>query len=210
MKKIAFIFICLLWLPLQACAESSEPFEEGKHYKVLKEPLSDKPEIIEFFSFWCGHCYNFEPLFQEIKAKAGSDVKIQKVHVNFMGSTTKEAQDNATRAMLVAKAMKNDDVVVSAIFNAIHRARANLATNADFRKIFVANGADAAEFDKLSASFGVNGMFVKNGNVLQQYRPYVSGVPNFIVNGKYQATFTRDMTPEDMINLILWLSKKRS
>ena len=127
-----------------------------------------------------------------------------------MGSTTPAAQDNATRAMLVAKAMKNDDVIIGAIFSAIHRARANLSSNADFRKIFIANGADAAEFDKLSASFGVNGMFVKNGNIVKQYRPYVSGVPNFIVNGKYQATFTRDMTPEDMVNLILWLSKKRS
>jgi thiol:disulfide interchange protein DsbA len=34
-------------------------------------------------------------------------------------------------------------------------------------------------------------------------------VPNFIVNGKYQATFTRDMNQEEMIDLIMFLSSKK-
>ncbi|MGY0564530.1 MAG: thiol:disulfide interchange protein DsbA/DsbL, partial [Paraglaciecola chathamensis] len=63
--------------------------------------------------------------------------------------------------------------------------------------------------DKLVSSFGVNSMLKKNNKLVQEYRNHLRGVPNFIVNGKYQAKFTRDMTNDDIVNLIVWLSKQK-
>ncbi|MFT7418005.1 MAG: thiol:disulfide interchange protein DsbA, partial [Glaciecola sp.] len=48
----------------------------------------------------------------------------------------------------------------------------------------------------------------KNNREIDTYRENLTGVPNFIVNGKYQATFSRDMTPDDIVNLIVWLTKQ--
>jgi thiol:disulfide interchange protein DsbA len=59
------------------------------------------------------------------------------------------------------------------------------------------------------SSFGVDSMLKMNNKSIQQYRKHVSSVPNFIVNGKYQATFTRDMQPDDMTDLIVFLSNKK-
>lgn len=207
MKKIlSFIFVAAL-MPLQAL--SVELWKEGTHYKVISDQATAKPEILEFFSYWCPHCYNFEPLVAQIKQKKGKDVEFKKVQVNFMGFTGPEVQDDATRAMVIARALKKEDELNQAIFKYIHVQRSPVTGLNDLKNLFIVNGVDADKFDKLAKSFGVNSMFKKNNQLIQKYRRHVNSVPNFIVNGKYMATFTRDMTADDIVNLIVWLSKQK-
>lgn len=207
MKKFALLLVMALLVPLQACAADAK-WEEGTHYTVLDEPATDKPVITEFFSFWCPHCYQFESLVKEIKSKMSKDTEFNKIHVNFMGFTSTEIQDDATRAMMIARAIKQEDALNSAIFDYIHKQRASVTGLEDLRNIFVVNGVDKAEFDKMATSFGVNNMLKKNNKELDQFRQYVRGVPNFIVNGRYQAQFTSDMSKDDIVDLIVWLSNK--
>lgn len=206
MKKLLAILSLSLLLPLQACAQ--EQWSEGEHYTVISDEASAKPEVIEFFSFWCGHCYNFEPLVKQMKTKLDPSVEFKKVHVNFMGFAGPDTQNAATRAMMIARAMKQDEKLVAAIFNYIHVQRSAITNLNDLRNIFIVNGVDADEFDKMAKSFAVNSMFQKNNKMIDKYRRHIRGVPNFIVNGKYQANFTRDMGPDDMIDLVVWLSKQ--
>ncbi|QPG05267.1 thiol:disulfide interchange protein DsbA/DsbL [Salinimonas marina] len=207
MKKFALLLVMALLVPLQACA-ADEKWKEGTHYTVLDEPATEKPEILEFFSYWCPHCYQFEPLVKDIKEKVSKETKFNKIHVNFMGFTSTDIQDDATRAMMIARAIKQEDELNSAIFDYIHKQRASVTGMKDLRNIFVVNGVDKAEFDKMASSFGVNNMLKKNNKTLEQYRQYVRGVPNFIVNGRYQAQFTSDMSKDEIVDLIVWLSKK--
>lgn len=207
MKKFALLLVMALLVPLQACA-ADDKWKEGTHYTVLDEPATEKPEILEFFSFWCPHCYQFEPLVKDIKEKISDETRFNKIHVNFMGFTSADIQDDATRAMMIARAIKQEDELNSAIFDYIHKQRASVTGMKDLRNIFVVNGVDNAEFDKMASSFGVNNMLKKNNKTLEQYRQYVRGVPNFIVNGRYQAQFTSDMSKDDIVDLIVWLSKK--
>lgn len=207
MKKIlSFIFVAAL-MPLQAL--SVELWKEGTHYKVISDQATAKPEILEFFSYWCPHCYNFEPLVAQIKQKKGKDVEFKKVQVNFMGFTGPDVQDDATRAMVIARALKKEDELNQAIFKYIHVQRSPVTGLNDLKNLFIVNGVDADKFDKLAKSFGVNSMFKKNNQLIQKYRSHVNSVPNFIINGKYMATFTRDMTADDIVNLIVWLSKQK-
>lgn len=207
MKKIFALVMFVLLLPMQACAV--EQWEEGKHYKVISDTASAKPVVTEFFSFWCPACFNFEPLVAQMKSKIGSDVEFNKVHVNFMGMAGPDVQDAATRGMMIGRAMKREDAMNKAIFNYIHVQRAPITGLNDIRNIAIINGFDEAEFDKMAKSFGVNSMVKRNVKEMNDYRKFLSGVPNFIVNGKYQATFTRDMSADDMVNLVVWLSKQK-
>jgi thiol:disulfide interchange protein DsbA len=207
MNKILLILSFSLLLPLQACAQ--EKYSKGTHYEVIAEQTTEKKEIVEFFSFWCSHCFNFEPIVKNIKSKIADDVEFKKVHVNFMGFTSKQIQDDATRAMMVARVLKKGDVLNQAIFQYIHVARSSITGLKDLRNIFILNGVDPEEFDKVVTSFGVNSMLKNNNKSIQQYRKHVSSVPNFIVNGKYQATFTSDMNQDDMVDLIIFLSNKK-
>jgi thiol:disulfide interchange protein DsbA len=207
MKKILLLLSLALILPLQACAQ--EKWREGTHYKVISEQATEKKEVLEFFSFWCPHCFNSEPLVKEIKTKLADDVEFKKVHVNFMGFTSAAIQDDATKAMMVARELGKADELNQAIFKYIHVSRSAITGLSDLKNIFVVNGVEPDEFDKMISSFGVKSRLNMNNKTIQEYKEHVSSVPNFIVNGKYQATFTRDMDLDEMVDLIVFLSNKK-
>ena len=207
MKKLFMGLVLAALVPLQACAQ--EMWKEGTHYRVINDTATSQPVVTEYFSFWCPACYQAEPLVQMIKEKLDKDAKFSKVHVNFMGFTGPDVQDDVTRGMMIARALKREDELNGAIFNAIHRQRTPITGLSDVRSIFIANGVDGDEFDKLASSFGVNSLFQKNNKEIAKHRNYLTGVPNFIVNGKYQAIFTRNMTTDDIISLIVWLSEQK-
>ena len=205
-KTIISIAFAVLSVFISAQASAQIRFIENEHYKVISDEATAKPEVKEFFSFWCPHCFNFEPLVAEMKKNLDPSVKFDKVHVNFMGFAGQDLQDDVTKAMMIGRALDKSAQVNSAIFNFIHRQRGKITNADDVRTILVDSGIDAAQFDKMNKSFAVNSMLKKNNKAIAQFRRHVSGVPNFIVNGKYQAQFTRDMTPDDMVDLIVFLS----
>ena len=207
MKKILLLIGLTLLLPIQACAQ--EKWSQGTHYNVIAEQATEKKEILEFFSFWCPHCFNFEPLVENVKSKLADDVEFKKVHVNFMGFTSTAVQDDATKAMMLARELKRGDELNQAIFRHIHVSRSSVTGIKDLKNIFAVNGVKPEQFDKMISSFGVKSRLQMNNQSIQTYRKNLSSVPNFIVNGKYQATFTRDMNQDEMVDLLIFLSYKK-
>lgn len=207
MKKILLLLSLILLVPLQACAQ--EKWREGTHYNVIAEQATEKKEVMEFFSFWCPHCFKFEPIVKNIKAKLADDVQFKKVHVNFMRFTSQAIQDDVTKAMMIARELKKAEELNQAIFKYIHVSRSSITGINDLKNIFVVNGVEPEDFDKMMSSFGVNSRLKMNNKAVQDYRKHVSSVPNFIVNGKFQATFTRDMGQDDIVDLIVYLSNKK-
>lgn len=207
MKKILLLLSLTLLIPLQAY--SQEKWREGTHYKVIAQQATEKKEVLEFFSFWCPHCFSFEPVVKNIKSKLADDVEFKKTHVNFMGFASAALQNEATKAMMVARELNKGVELNQAIFRYLHVSRSAITSINDLKNIFVVNGVEPKEFDKVISSFGVNSMLQMNNRSIEKYRKHLSSVPNFIVNGKYQATFTRDMNPDDMVDLIVFLSNKK-
>ena len=185
------------------------PWKEGVHYKVLDKEPSASPIVVEYFSFWCPACYRFEPLVENIKKRLGNSATFQKVHVNFMGFTSQEAQEMATLGMVVARDMGKEDEINASIFSRIHQQRNTIASIDDIKAVFALNGIDANSFEATATSDSVIQLFDTNNSLIENNRAALTGVPNFIVNGKYQATFTRDMNAQDVIELIKWLSTQR-
>ena len=182
MKKILLLLTLTLLLPLQACAQ--EKWREGTHYNVIAKEVTEKKEVMEFFSFWCPHCFNFEPLVKNIKTKLADDVEFKKIHVNFMGFTSQAIQDDATKAMMVARELNKAEELNQAIFKYIHVSRASVSGIKDLKNIFIMNGVESDDFDKMMSSFGVNSRLKMNNKAVQEFREHVRSVPNFIVNGK--------------------------
>ena len=56
---------------------------EGQHYFLLSNPIpiadKSKVEMVELFSYHCGHCFHFEPLIKSWKAKQADDVVIKQM-----------------------------------------------------------------------------------------------------------------------------------
>ena len=114
MKKL-FALFSMLVLSLSANATQ---FKEGEYYKVLDQEASKKPNVTEFFSFYCPHCNTLEPIIQEVKKQLPEGVKFQKNHVSFMGGTMGPSMSKAYSAMV---AWDLEDKMVPVMFDRIHK-----------------------------------------------------------------------------------------
>ncbi len=74
MKKL-FALAATLLLSVSAYAAQ---FKEGVNYTTLKLPLSQKPTVTEFFSFYCPHCFAFEPVIEQLQSELPKDVIFKK------------------------------------------------------------------------------------------------------------------------------------
>ena len=209
MKKLLSVVVLNLLLPFAAQSK----FEEGKHYEVISEQATAKPEVKEYFSFYCGGCNAFEPIAQSIAKKLPEDAEFKKVHVDFIRAASPELQNALARAYLVAKNLGKGDQIASAIFNQIHRNRAPFSNENEIRSLVLLHDIDAETYDKAMKSFSVRGaanQMKKEQDELSNRR-ILTGVPMLVVNGKYkiknEALDSRNYEQE-MQNLITYLLKK--
>ncbi len=190
MKKLLGLFAALVFTAGSFAVE----LEEGVHYEVIDKKSSGtvKPEIKEFFSYYCPHCKTFEPLAKKLKAGAEKEgYKFVKSHVDFMRQAGPDIQFMLTKA-LVASEKLNVPQVNDAIFNYIQTQRAIFTEEKDVRNLFVLNGVDGEKFDKVFNSFAVTAAakkMKKEQDELSRKR-VLTGVPTFIVNGKYKLLTT--------------------
>ncbi|WP_111978605.1 thiol:disulfide interchange protein DsbA/DsbL [Algibacillus agarilyticus] len=201
MKKLLIAAFAFVFMPLSVLAAQ---FEEGKHYEVLNLPASSKPEVKEFFSFYCGHCFKFEPLIAAIKKGLPAGVKLQKSHVDFIPQRQPEAAKTLTKALIAAELLKVEAVVIPKIFSAIHVEKKGIVTESTIRSIFSDAGIDAKKFDAAYNNFMVESQ-VQHMKIAQN-KAKIRSVPSLIVNGKYRAIPNELKSEADYIALINYLT----
>lgn len=59
--KLGLLILCM---PVMAFASQ---FQNGEQYTELQTEKTSKPQVIEFFSYFCGHCYKMEPIAKSIE-----------------------------------------------------------------------------------------------------------------------------------------------
>ncbi|MBA6234401.1 MULTISPECIES: thiol:disulfide interchange protein DsbA/DsbL [unclassified Colwellia] len=206
MKKLLSLFVMLL-LPLMASAAN---YQEGTHYTVVSEQVTKKPEVREFFSFYCPHCFRFEPFMAGVKKQLPTGVNFEFNHVDFLRGASPVMQQMLSKALVVAEELGMERKLMGALFNYIHVQRAVFTSEKDIRNVFVLNGADGEKFDKLMKSFGVNSK-VKQMKKKQDYYAKsggLTGVPTVIVNGRYKidnASLDKKNLEADYNNLVKYL-----
>ncbi|CAH9066468.1 Thiol:disulfide interchange protein DsbA [Pseudoalteromonas holothuriae] len=209
MLKLIKAAAVAMMLPMLANAAQ---FEEGVHYEVVSERGTKKPEVTEYFSFYCPACKAFEPLIADFTPKLNNDVKFKKSHVNFVGPRDPELQKIMANALATATVLPQKDNIVSALFSHIHTKRAKINELADIKDIFVSQGVDGDKFDKLYKSFSVRTKASRMTRMQEQFqnKGALTGVPTFIVNGKYKLLLreSKTTTPDQISALINYLAVK--
>lgn len=176
MKKI---FMLLATLILSTSIQAAQ-FNEGTHYEILDLEKTSTPTVIEYFSFFCGHCNNFEPVIQQLKTKLPKNAKFQKVHVSFMGGNMGVPMAKAYASMIV---LKVEDKMVPYMFNQIHTLRTPPKTETELRQMFIDNGVDAKKFDSAYKGFAIDSMQKRFDKQFKAVK--LSGVPGVVVNNRY-------------------------
>ncbi len=185
MNKWLVAAAAALLLPLAAMANN---FQQGKHYDVIAEQKTAKPEVKEYFSFYCGGCFAFEPTAQKLAQSLPENVEFKKFHVDFIRAAAPEIQNALARAFVSAKTLGKGDEMVAAIFNQIHKSRVPFRSEADIRSLALINDMSAEEFDRAMRSFSVRGMVGQMAKEQEELsnRKVLTGVPMLVVNGKYR------------------------
>jgi len=206
MKKFASLVLILL-LPVFA---SAAKYQEGKQYTTVSDGVTMVPEVREYFSFYCPHCFRFEPFFAKVKKDLPKGINFTRNHVDFLRAASPEIQGMLSKALAVAQQLPNKEKLVGAIFNYIHVQHATFSSEKDIRNVFVLNGVDGAKFDKLMKSFMVNAK-AKKMKKNQDYfakKGALTGVPTVIINGKYRINtqeLDKQNTEQDFKNIINYL-----
>lgn len=72
-----------IWLALAsmvlAFGVSAADISEGKQYTNLSKPVAGAPQVVEFFSFYCPHCYQFSEVY---KVNSTVEKKCTRKHQN--------------------------------------------------------------------------------------------------------------------------------
>ena len=186
MKKLIGLFAALIF----SAGTMAIDIKEGVHYEVINKKSSGtaKPEIKEFFSYYCPHCMTFEPLAKRLDDNAEKEgYKFVKSHVDFLRAAGPDIQVMLTKALVTSKRL-NVPKVSDAIFTYIHKQRAAITKLQDIKNMFLLNGVSSEDFEKTFNSFQVNAAakkMKKEQDELARLR-VLTGVPTFIINGKYK------------------------
>jgi len=175
-----------IWLALAgmilAFSASAAQITAGKEYTILDKPVAGEPQVLEFFSFYCPHCYQFEEVLHvsdTVRKKLPEGTKMIKYHVEFLGPLGKEL----TQAWAVATALGVEDQITAPMFEAVQKTQ-TVQTVADIRQVFVNAGVKGEDYDAAWNSFVVKSLVAQQEKAAADLQ--LQGVPAMFVNGKYQ------------------------
>jgi protein dithiol oxidoreductase (disulfide-forming) len=157
-------------------------FKAGKHYAILPVTATPKPQIIEFFSFYCAQCYRLQHEYHVSEALASSlpaDGQLKQYHISAFGPLAKEL----TRAWAVAITLGIEKKMSLVLFERIQKL-GTLNTPEDIRQAFIDNGITATAYDNTLNSFLVNSLITQQEQAIQEAK--IWGVPALLVNKKYR------------------------
>lgn len=212
-KSIKFMkkfFIALFTIALLPLAANAAKYEEGKHYQVIPGQGTNKPEVREYFSYYCPACRGFEAYLGDIEKSLPSGTKLKKTHVDFMGAASPDIQFMLSKGLVIAEKTGIAKRFNAEAFSYLQTQRKVVTSEEDVKKIFIAAGGDGATFDKGMKSFSLVSQAKRNKKVQDKLSNgrYVKSVPSFVINGKYVVNAKELDTKnfvEDYKNIIAYL-----
>ncbi|WMY95349.1 MAG: DsbA family protein [Arsenophonus sp.] len=177
MNKILLTCIYLLVL----FDVSAMRYKEGIEFIKINESIKDAPPVLEFFSFYCPHCYEFDYIHnisKKVKENLPKNAMMERYHVNFLG----ELGTELTKAWIVAKIFAIEDKVIPFLFEGIQKTK-SINTPNDIKNIFVKLGIKSKEYDISINSLFVKSLLIKQEKAVKDFQ--LIGVPAIFVNGKY-------------------------
>lgn len=193
----------LMMLALSPALHAAD-YKAGEDYDIIAPPIrgsSDKIEVMEFFWYGCGHCYNFEPKVAQWKKSLPDDVKVQ-------GSPAmwRPIMETHAKAFYAAEVLGVLDTMHMPLFQAINIDRKPLADEDSLADLFEKHGVDREEFLKAFRSFGV-GSQVRQADARAK-AARISGTPEMMVAGKYRISTRKAGSQEGMLKVAEFLIEK--
>jgi thiol:disulfide interchange protein DsbA len=174
-----------LTLVLVAAALTSPAFAQpvqDKDYTIIspaQKPADPKKiEVMEFFSYACGHCADFEPTLQDWVKRKPKDVEFRSVPMVFRPQWKPLA-----KLYYTLEAMGELERLHMKVFQSIHKDSQELFDDAAVTKWASAQGVDAKKFAEIYGSFGIDAKVQRADAIGKMHG--VKFTPSMAINGKY-------------------------
>lgn len=162
---------------------SATALVEGRDWEpITPAQPGDSPgkiEVLEFFSYGCGHCRDFHPLVTAWAGKLPKDVIFRRVPVTF----GRAAWSNLARLFYALEASGQLAHLDQAVFDAIHLRKTNLYTEKAALDWASGQGVKAGDLRETFRSFAVETRLARAEQLARLYK--VEGVPRITVDGRY-------------------------
>ena len=157
----------------------------GQDYSKIPtpSPVATPPgtvDVVEFFSFSCPHCFEFEPAVESWLAHRPSGVRFHRSPVPFLRNFA-----NFQPMYFALEAMGLADTLPGRIFNAVHVEGQRLDKPEDIAAFMARNGVDATRFLSVFNSFGVRTKVQQANALFEAYDVGSLGVPTLAIQGRW-------------------------
>lgn len=172
---------------------------EGIDYVQIKPPQPQSGtgiEVVEFFSYGCPHCNDFEPFVSKWRAALPKDVNFRRVPISFG-----RPQWAALSRLYLAIAATGDLAKLDRqIFEAIHTQKLPLANDQAILAWASGKVADTKKFTDMYRSFGIQASVAQADQAGSAYG--ISGVPSLAVGGRYLVVAKEARGYQDLLSAV--------
>jgi thiol:disulfide interchange protein DsbA len=206
MNRIRRALVAAIGLsPLAALAQ------QGMRYTELKpaQPVEDQGKILvmEFFSYDCIHCYNFEPLVEKWEKGLAKDVRFDRVAAPFNEIWRRYAGAYYTFQTLGVLAR-----VHRPFFDLRHRDQLRFPPDKPLESLDWLNNwltkqnIEPKRFFEVMNSFSVQTMVRRAAQLTAAYK--IEGTPEMAVHGRYTVSAEQTTSREGMLQTVDFLVDK--
>lgn len=179
-------------------------FIDGEHYTLLEKPRrirDEKIEVMEFFSYGCIHCYNFDPGLSD-----WIEANIDKINFVRMPVVSNDYWRILGRNYYTMDKLGIVDEYHLPFFREIHEVKRNFASLNRLGDYFDGKGTTAEEYRQVFSSPEISRKIAVADQMARRLQ--VASVPTIIVHGKYMIHPTRSVGTARMLEVMDFLVEK--
>ncbi|OHC70954.1 MAG: hypothetical protein A2045_16335 [Rhodocyclales bacterium GWA2_65_20] len=197
-KLLLAAFAALACLVFAGLGQAQD-LRPGRDYDVLATPqptdAAGKVEVIEFFSYLCPHCAQFEPVLSRWTKALPKDVAFRRVPVIF-----RPQWEAPAKLYFTLEAMNELDRLHVAAFSAVHEGHVDLTNEAAVTDWAARNGIDRKKFSDVYGSFALQSKALRAKQMQGAYA--IPGVPALVVGGKYRTPDNFPGSQGDLLKIV--------
>lgn len=199
-KFLGKAFALLVLLIFFISSAQARDYKEGLDYEIRATNKTVEPEIREFFSFFCSHCFAMEKPFSQMaeffKGKA-------KFIVNPVGLIGGDVGVESQKAYAVAINLEIEDELKEELFNRIH-VKQDIPEDHDyFAELFESLGVPSEKYEQIYNSFVTQAKVAEYDRHTKEMK--IDAVPEIVVNGKYLVKTDNLESIEDYESIVSYL-----
>ena len=195
-KAFALLVLSIFFIS----SAQARDYKEGLDYEIRATNKTVEPEIREFFSFFCSHCFAMEKPFSQMaeffKGKA-------KFIVNPVGLIGGDVGVESQKAYAVAINLEIEDELKEELFNRIH-VKQDIPEDHDyFGELFESLGVPSEKYEQIYNSFVTQAKVAEYDRHTKEMK--IDAVPEIVVNGKYLVKTDNLESIEDYESIVSYL-----